>query len=144
MPGSATTAYASALTKLEVLSASPSTWLEIVQSTGWTGPSANLALEDITNLSSTEGSIEKFPISKEVSVMSSTLIYDPSNAAHIYLRTSNATWPPRLELFKFTTSAGHVSMFDAYVSKFEQDHKAKAVARINIELTPTGALAIVS
>ncbi len=137
-----TSAYSSQSSKMEVEISG--TFEEIVQSEGWDGPGNQLTLEDITNLSSEEGSEEVFPISKKIAPLSSTLVYDPANAAHAYLRASNAAWPPVLESFQFTSSAPtpQVSTFKAYVTKFLPAHKSKKVARVNIEITPTGKLTI--
>jgi hypothetical protein len=128
---------------MEVLIDSPSTWAEIVQSDGWDGPGNQLTLEDITNLSSAAGSIEKVPVTQEIPPLTATLIYNPANAAHAYLRASNAApFPKTLESFRFTSSAPTpiVSTFSGYVSKFHPAHKAKTSAKVNLEITPTGPL----
>lgn len=112
------------------------------QSRGFTGPTVNWTIEDITTLSSTGGFKEKFPVIKDPGTVAFDLVYNPADAAHEYLRASNAANTGVLEAFKLIipSPAPITLSFSGYVTKFEFDNQSIKVGLAKVDLTLSGAI----
>jgi len=139
---SATISYSAQGTVLNVLMGSPAVLTPILQSKGYTGPSINWTIEDITNLSSPGGFKEKKPVAKDPGPCSFDLIYNPADPAHEYLRASNAAAVSVLEHFTLVMSSvtPKTVTFDGYVTKFEFDNQAIKVGTVKVEITNSGPI----
>ncbi len=135
-----TIAFSSQGSKLQVSISAVDT--DILQIRGLTGPSVNWDIADITNLNSPGNFKEKLPLMKDPGKVTFTLIYDPANAAHEYLRASNAAEFGTLEAFKeiINSATPKTIGFSAYVTKFQFKLETNKPGEVDVELTLTGAI----
>src|SRR6185503_20498809 len=135
---SATNATTSQGSKLEV--SVSSSFHEIIQIVGWTGPSIVTDMADITNLGSPTAFKEWLPILKDGGNVSFDMFYIPADTYHAYLRTANINGT--LEAFKmtFVTSPAATISFSTYVTKFENKVQKGSPLMIGVELKVTGTI----
>ena len=115
-------------------------YTEIPQLKNLNGPGMASDIADVSCLSSPGGFKEKKPLMKDPTTLTADLIWDPGNAAHDYLRKSNAAYPSALEDFIEIASDTHATTcrFQGYVTKFDPKYSAQEVLMVSLEVTPTG------
>lgn len=116
-------------------STSQSSAQQISEVTDFNGPGGAAAVIDITHLQST--AVGKLIGLRDEGQLSMTLNYNPTDAGQIALQTDRATRTLRKALIKFTDTATHCAVFDAYSQTFSIQGSVnnKIVANSVLEIT---------
>jgi hypothetical protein len=139
---SATVAASSQGSQLKVSISSGFTAINQLQNL--VGPSIVTDYNEITTLSSPSAFKEYLPIMKDPGPVTFDLVWNPADAAQIYLQQANFTGSATPELFQeITTHAVPKTIaYSAYVSKFEISASTGKVWMAKVELKVTGLVTI--
>jgi len=134
----ATTATTSQGTLLKV--SISSTFTTITGIKGVNSPGINWEFDEITNLGSTSNFKEWMTIMKDPGTVDFTMVWDPTNTAQAYLRTTHLAGS--LESFKLIGSDGgaYEFAFSAYVAKCEVKYEQGKAQVAEVSLRCSGAV----